>query len=74
MDDDVELEVAAGAHDPEPLLDFLVAYALGREAIEEPFDVFTSEHSVLVDGQMSCPYVGSPRLFLGGPERAAARG
>jgi hypothetical protein len=73
MDDDVELEVASGSHDPEPLLDFIVADALGAEAIEEAFDVFTSEHSVLVDDQMSCPYVGSPQLFLGLSWRTGVR-
>ena len=48
MDDDVQLEVAAGSDDPQALFDLLVARAFGRQAVEKPFDVITIEHSVLV--------------------------
>jgi hypothetical protein len=68
VDYDVELERSSGADDPESLLDFFVVRALCGEAIEETFDVITSEHGVPVDGQMSIPYVGLARLFLGRPD------
>ena len=34
MNDDIQLEVTAGADDPEPLLDLLVALAFGGEPVD----------------------------------------
>jgi hypothetical protein len=73
MDYDVELERATRPYDPEALLDFFVVRALRGEAIEETFDVITSEHGVPVEGQMSIPYGGSARLFLGRPDALPLR-